>query len=253
MIDIHAHILPGIDDGAEDMYDTLEMAKMAVECGVTAMVATPHCNLPGLFDNYFSDAYVKLYQDCVKALQDEQIPLKLYPGVEVYATHDLPDLLVNQKIMPLNQSRYVLLEFAFDEDPDFASDLLKRVSAVGAKPVIAHAERYEFIQDYPQIAYLWRKRGYVIQVNKGSFLGRFGRGAQKSAQLMLSHNLVSVVASDAHSPFQRTPYLLDAYEAVSEKYSRKIAELLFQYNPARICNNQPILKLDPISFTDYEG
>ena len=77
MIDIHSHILPGIDDGAEDMYETLEMAKMAVESGVTAMVATPHCNLPGLYDNYFSDAYVRLYQDCVRALKEERIPLTL--------------------------------------------------------------------------------------------------------------------------------------------------------------------------------
>ena len=253
MIDIHAHILPGIDDGAEDMYDTLEMARMAVESGVTAIVATPHCNLPGLFDNYFCDAYVKLYQNCVKALEEEKIPLKLYPGVEAYATHDLPNLLVDRKIMPLNQSRYVLMEFAFDEDPDFAMDLLRRVTEVGAKPVIAHAERYEFIQEYPHIAYQWRRKGYVIQVNKGSFLGRFGRSAQKSAYQMLNHNLVSVVASDAHSPFQRTPVLAEAYEAVCEKYSKKNADFLFQINPSRICKNQPILRLEPIPFTGYEG
>ncbi len=252
MIDIHSHILPGIDDGAEDMYETLEMAKMAVESGVTAMVATPHCNLPGLYDNYFSDAYVRLYQDCVRALKEEQIPLVLYPGVEVYATHDLPEMIVDHKVMPLNQSRYILMEFAFDEDPDFASLLLQRVSAVGARPVIAHAERYEFIQDYPQIAYQWRKRGYIIQVNKGSILGRFGRNALRCAQQMLSHNLVSVMASDAHSPFRRTPYLQDAYEVVCEQYSKKIADLLFQHNPARICKNQPILRLEPIPFSDYE-
>ena len=118
MIDIHAHILPGIDDGAEDIYDTLEMARMAVDSGVKAMVATPHCNLPGLFDNYFSDAYVKVFQDSVQALAREKIPLRLYPGMEAFATDNLPDLLVDGKIMPLNQSRYVLVEFSFDEYPD---------------------------------------------------------------------------------------------------------------------------------------
>ena len=111
---------------------------------------------------------------------------------------------------------------------------------------------YEFIQDYPQIAYQWRKRGYIIQVNKGSILGRFGRNALRCAQQMLSHNLVSVMASDAHSPFRRTPYLQDAYEVVCEQYSKKIADLLFQHNPARICKNQPILRLEPIPFDDYE-
>lgn len=249
MIDIHSHILPGIDDGAEDMYETLEMAKMAVESGVTAMVATPHCNLPGLYDNYFSDAYVRLYQDCVRALKEEQIPLVLYPGVEVYATHDLPEMIVDHKVMPLNQSRYILMEFAFDEDPDFASLLLQRVSAVGARPVIAHAERYEFIQDYPQIAYRWFRKGYVIQANKGSFLGRFGGGPKRAADSLLRHNLISVIASDAHSPLQRTPYMMDVYEELSREYSENHLDVLFQYNPARICDNREILRLEPIPYS----
>ena len=91
--------------------------------------------------------------------------------MEVFSTEDLPELIVNHKIMPLNQSRYILMEFAFDEDPEFADSILKRAEEVGARPVIAHAERYEFIQDYPQIAYRWFRKGYVIQANKGSFSG----------------------------------------------------------------------------------
>lgn len=80
MIDIHTHILPGIDDGAEDIYDTLEMARMAADIGVTTMVATPHCNLPGIFGNYFGDAYIKVYQSAVRAIQKEKIPIRLCPG-----------------------------------------------------------------------------------------------------------------------------------------------------------------------------
>lgn len=252
MIDIHAHILPGIDDGAEDMYDTLEMARMAADSGVDKIIATPHCNIPGMYGNYFGREYIDRYESVVRAVRKEKIPIEILPGMEVFSTEDLPELIVNHKIMPLNQSRYILMEFAFDEDPEFADSILKRVEEVGARPVIAHAERYEFIQDYPQIAYQWRKRGYIIQVNKGSILGRFGRNALRCAQQMLSHNLVSVMASDAHSPFRRTPYLQDAYEVVCEQYSKKIADLLFQHNPARICKNQPILRLEPIPFSDYE-
>lgn len=252
MIDIHAHILPGIDDGAEDMYDTLEMARMAADSGVDRIIATPHCNIPGMYGNYFGREYIDRYESVVRAVRKEKIPIEILPGMEVFSTEDLSELIVNHKIMPLNQSRYILMEFAFDEDPEFADSILKRVEEVGARPVIAHAERYEFIQDYPQIAYQWRKRGYIIQVNKGSILGRFGRNALRCAQQMLSHNLVSVMASDAHSPFRRTPYLQDAYEVVCEQYSKKIADLLFQHNPARICKNQPILRLEPIPFSDYE-
>ena len=171
MIDIHAHILPGIDDGAEDTYDTLEMARMAADSGVNRIIATPHCNIPGMYGNYFGREYIDRYESVVRAVRKEKIPIEILPGMEVFSTEDLPELIVNQKIMPLNQSRYILMEFAFDEDPEFAEAILKRVKEVGARPVIAHAERYEFIQDYPQIAYRWFRKGYVIQANKGSFLG----------------------------------------------------------------------------------
>lgn len=165
MIDIHAHILPGIDDGAEDMYDTLEMARMAADSGVDKIIATPHCNIPGMYGNYFGREYIDRYESVVRAVR-KKIPIEILPGMEVFSTEDLPELIVNHKIMPLNQSRYILMEFAFDEDPEFAEAILKRVEEVGARPVIAHAERYEFIQDYPQIAYRWFRKGYVIQANK---------------------------------------------------------------------------------------
>ena len=84
MIDIHAHILPGIDDGAVDMEETLEMARMAVDSGVTAMVATPHCNVPGIFNNYYDEEYIKVFNETEKALKREGIPLKLYQGMEVF-------------------------------------------------------------------------------------------------------------------------------------------------------------------------
>lgn len=173
----------------------------------------------------------------------------ILPGMEVFSTEDLPELIVNHKIMPLNQSRYILMEFAFDEDPEFADSILKRVEEVGARPVIAHAERYEFIQDYPQIAYRWFRKGYVIQANKGSFLGRFGGGPKRAADSLLRHNLISVIASDAHSPLQRTPYMLDAYEELSREYSENHLDVLFQYNPARICDNREILRLEPVPYS----
>ena len=141
------------------------------------------------------------------------------------------------------------MEFAFDEDPEFADSILKRVEEVGARPVIAHAERYEFIQDYPQIAYRWFRKGYVIQANKGSFLGRFGGGPKRAADSLLRHNLISVIASDAHSPLQRTLYMMDVYEELSREYSENHLDVLFQYNPARICDNREILRLEPVPYS----
>ena len=159
MIDIHTHIIPGIDDGAEEIYDTLEMVKLAVKSGTKGIVATPHCNIPGIYENYFDKYYVEQFQKAVKAVKKLGLPVNIYPGMEAFATEELPDLIVNGKIMPINQSRYVLVEFPFDADPDYAFYLLKQMKKIGAIPVVAHPERYEFVQDNPQVAYEWQKRG----------------------------------------------------------------------------------------------
>lgn len=250
MIDIHAHILPGLDDGAMDIYDTLEMAQMAAKSKVHTIIATPHCNAPGMYDNYFGEAYIEAFQKAVKAVRDEQIPVRICPGMEAFATYDLPELIVNKKIMPLNQSKYILVEFAFDEEPEYASDLLDRVKKVGAKPVVAHAERYKFMQSNPQIAYEWRKNGYQIQCNKASFSGKFGSRAKETAHSLMEHKLVSVIASDAHGSKYRTPNMLNEYRSLREKYSEKYLQLLFEENPRRICENRPVLRFDLIPFQE---
>lgn len=252
MIDIHTHILPGIDDGAVDIFDTIEMVRMAAASGVKAIVATPHCNIPGMFDNYFGKQYIERYTMATEAVKKEGIPVKILPGMEVFATEDLPDLITAGKIMPINQSRYILVEFPFDVEPEVVFDILKRMKAVGAIPVVAHAERYHFVQDNPHFCYQMRKRSYAIQVNKGSFEGRFGKLARKTAYRMLSHNMISVIASDAHGYRERTPYLKTAYEKLVEERSAKYMDVLFKHNPARICENKPLLKLEPIPFSKYE-
>lgn len=242
MIDLHMHILPGLDDGAEDPYDSVEMAQMAISSGTDIIVATPHCNNPRGYVNFFSERYVEVFEETKALFQKERLPIRLLPGMEAFATWDLPELLVNGKVMTLNQSRYLLMEFDFGEDPDFAYAVLDRVEAVGAKPVIAHVERYDFIQDHPQIIYEWREKGYIIQVNKGSFDGRFGRRARHCAYSLMDHGLVNVIASDAHSAVSRTPYMKDTYRMLRDEYPEKYLQVLFEENPRRICMDRPILK-----------
>ena len=100
MIDLHSHILPGLDDGAQDIYDTLEMVQLAARSGITAMVATPHCNIPGRYENYFDDRYVKTIEQVRAAVHAEHLPVQILPGVEAFATPDLPELIGQGKIMP---------------------------------------------------------------------------------------------------------------------------------------------------------
>lgn len=244
MIDIHTHILPGVDDGASDIQDTLEMVRMAADIGVTAMIATPHCNIPGGYRNYLNEEYKERFLRTEEAVRRAKIPVQILPGAEVFATYDLAQLIREGQILTLNGSRYLLIEFDFGEDPAFADDVLEQVADIGICPVIAHAERYEFVQEIPQIVYEWQKKGYVVQVNKGSIMGRFGHRAQLSAKRMLDEYLVSVIASDAHSPKRRTPYLLDAYEELKRTYSKKYLQALFEENPRRICENKRMIRFE---------
>ena len=163
---------------------------------------------------------------------------------------ELPRLLTEGKIFPVNRTRYVLMEFDFGEDPDFADEILRQVKEVRAIPLIAHAERYEFVQDDPEIVYWWKKKRYEVQVNKGSFLGRFGEDARRAAFELLNHNLVTAVASDAHSPVRRTTCMADAYEYLAEEYPTDYLDLLFDKNPRNICNGLEPVRLRRIPFEE---
>lgn len=244
MIDIHAHILPGLDDGAEDMYETLEMAKMAVDSGLTAVVATPHCNIPGMYDNYFGKEYVHTFRRTQQRLEEEGIPLTLCMGMEVFVTPDVNKLAAEKKIITLNGSRYMLVEFDFGEEAGYVQEMLEKIKACGIYPIIAHPERYGLVQKRPELVYQWCKQGYLVQVNKGSLLGRFGRRAQATARKLLSHNLVTTIASDAHGFFERTPWMLEVYDKLSGKYPEKYLKVLFEENPKRICQNQPTIRFE---------
>ena len=107
MIDIHTHILPGLDDGAADIYDSIEMAALAHEYGTKAIVATPHCNIPGIYGNYFGKEYCRVFKETKEIIQREQPGLLLLAGMEVYTTEDVPELLTDGKIFPINRTRYV--------------------------------------------------------------------------------------------------------------------------------------------------
>jgi protein-tyrosine phosphatase len=193
MVDIHCHILPGVDDGADSLDSAVEMARMAVESGVDTIIATPHCNLPYDGDkNYISDALRRQFLQLRHAIRDAGLPLNIYAGCEVLCTPEVPALISGGKLLTLAGSRYLLLEFFFDEEPDYMDELLDCVARTGLVPVIAHPERYEAIQRAPYLVERWFRAGYVIQLNKGSILGRLGRRAAeifKELELKGAHNI----------------------------------------------------------------
>ena len=194
MIDLHTHILPGVDDGAPDLETSVLMAAVAAESGVTHLVATPHSNQRGAFENYASQALQVRFDCLCAAVREAGIPLELSLGMEIFGTGDVPQLLREGRLLTINGGRYLLIEFGFHEDPLRIERLLDQLLAAGYWPVVAHAERYYVLQRMPNYLYDWVNRGVVLQVNKGSLFGRFGRGAQALARAMLTHGLVGCIA-----------------------------------------------------------
>ena len=245
MIDIHAHILPGLDDGAPDIDTALAMAEIAVESGVTTIVATPHCNMPGRFKNYWSFQLQREFELFQQALQTSGIALSIYPGMEVFGTPDTPDLLRAGKLTTLGESRYLLIEFPFYGYAQQATEILDALISMRYRPVVAHPERYRYIQLNPELLNLWVRMGCLIQLNKGSILGRFGRSVQTLALSMLDRNFAVAVASDAHSDMVRTTWMRDVWDFLCEAYSETAARLLLEDNPQRILKNVDILFQSP--------
>ena len=240
MIDLHTHILPGVDDGAPDLETSVLMAAVAAESGVTHLVATPHSNQRGAFENYASPALQVRFDCLCAAVREAGIPLELSLGMEIFGTGDVLQLLHDGRLLTLGGGRYLLIEFGFHEDPLRIERLLDALLADGYWPVVAHPERYYGLQRMPNYLFDWANRGIVLQVNKGSLFGRFGRGAQALAAAMLERGLVGCVASDAHGPDVRTPDLAGAWDYLAERYSEELARCLLEDNPGRILRSEPL-------------
>lgn len=239
MIDLHSHILPGLDDGAQTLQDSLAMARMAVDSGITTVVATPHCANDRHREVYESWQFLR------EALQECEIPLQLLLGMEIFGTPDTARMLRDGQLYTLNGSRYPLVEFAFHSDGEEETAILEAICGAGFRPIVAHPERYSYIQQAPQILNSWYSMGCLFQLNRGSLMGRFGRRVQYTAVTLLERGFVTVIASDAHSYRVRTPWLQDIRKVLTQEISEDCARLLLRDNPNRIIHNEIIQPVEP--------
>ncbi len=237
MIDLHCHILPRVDDGAQNLTEAVAMAKLAVNSGVTAVAATPHCVDGG------SAAIREQVLLLREALEEMEIPLRLYMGMEIFGTENTARLLRAGKLMTLNNSQYPLIEFDFQGTGMRETRILQDVLEAGFIPVVAHPERYSYAQERLELMNRWTEMGCLMQVNRGSLFGRFGAGARELGLELVRRGFASAVASDAHSPRARTPWMQDVQELIGREVSLVAAEYLLNRNPKKILKNQP---LDPV-------
>jgi len=243
MIDLHCHILPGIDDGAKTIDETLEMARIAVKEGIHHIIATPHYIQ---YSDYLGKQDVEKLVDEVNLIfRKEQIPLTVSAGHEVYMTPDLPKLVEQKEVSTLNNSQYILVEFPMNDIPMYAEDIFYELRLMGLTPILAHPERYPMIMENPNLLLKFLKLGVLCQTNVGSIRGFFGERVQKTAIQLIEHNMIHFIATDAHTPRNRAPKLQKALEEIT-KISGEKAKELFIENPMKVYNNEVIEVTSPI-------
>ncbi|WP_173918688.1 tyrosine-protein phosphatase [Halobacillus sp. Marseille-Q1614] len=243
MIDIHSHILPGIDDGPQSMEDSIELAKAAVEQGIDTIVATPHHN-NGSYNNYRSDILLQ-----VKALNEQlklrRIDLSVLPGQETRIYGEMVEGIHKGEILAINNTTpYVFVELPRDHVPQYIHTLIFNMQVEGYQPIIVHPERNEQIQENPNLLYTLVKNGAFSQVTAGSLCGKFGRDAKKIAHQLIDHNLTHVLASDVHFTKKRRFYLQEAYNMIRKQHGTEAYYALME-NAQAVIEGEPLISDPP--------
>ena len=234
MIDVHCHILPNVDDGANSSVVSRRLLLKAINEGITDICFTPHFSR---IDNY---VYKK--KDLVNKFEEfkslnSDLNINMYLGNELMINSDLDELLNNEELLTINNSKYILVEFPFDKYKEDYDEYLYNLSLSGYKIIIAHPERYEYVINDPKFINRWTDNNYYLQVNQSSFNDRQRRNIIFT---LLEQGKVSLAASDAHNE-HRPITLVDAYNLVSKKFNQELAELLFNTNPYNILNDLDVI------------
>lgn len=223
-IDMHSHILPGMDDGSRSMGQTLRMMEIAVSEGITTMIATPH-NMPGKGCPPGSVVRRKV-DELRQTVEQEGIPMEIAVGTEYYYREEVLDILENGDAVTLGNSDCVLVEFEPMAERTYIRNALRNILGLGYTPVIAHVERYAKLMEDISVLYDMKKNGILVQVNAMSVTGDNGRQTRKDVRELLKKGLVDFVSTDAHSDGRRAPYMEKCADVLYKKYGTEYAERL---------------------------
>lgn len=243
MIDIHSHILPGFDDGAKNEEDFLKMARMAVDDGITCMVATPHHRN----HSYMSSKTTIMANvgEVNQLLELHHIPLKILPGQEIYVYDQLLEDVNNDEILCLNDtSKYMLLELPMSI-PKYIDHVIYDLLLEGIIPIVPHPERNVTIMSDPNSLYQLVRMGALVQMNATSLTGTYGKRIKNVCYQLLEHHLVHFIATDAHDTKRRIPRLSNAYKRL-EKFGGKSYADQMKENAEKVIRGERIIVEEPI-------
>jgi protein-tyrosine phosphatase len=219
MIDLHCHILPGVDDGAKTIEDSLDMARLAVEEGITHILATPHHKNRN-WNNEKTDV-IQLVNQLQKEIDQAGIELTIFPGQEVRIYGEILQDIKEDKILFIDEQRqYLLIEFPTSNIPTYTERLFYDLLSEGITPIVVHPERNREILEHPNRLKTLVDKGALAQLTAASYTGGFGKQIQKLSEQLVEANLVHFIASDAHNIGNRAFHMQEAFDKLRKEFGR---------------------------------
>jgi protein-tyrosine phosphatase len=250
MVDLHNHILPGIDDGAKDMEETLKMGKIAEAEGFSKIIATPHY-IEGEF-TLEKEQFLSIINTVNEHFAKNTVNIEVLPGLEVYLSPDLPSKLKKGEIHTLNNTPYVLVEFPMSSVPIYTEDILYEMRLLGYKPVIAHPERYIKIMKDPDYLRGLVEQGNYVQINSLSIIGVLGKKTKQTAEILLKHKMVHFIGTDAHTSRIRSPRIKEALEQMRKWVGDEYVEEIIN-NGRALIRGEEITIPQPLTYKPGRG
>ncbi|WP_353949003.1 CpsB/CapC family capsule biosynthesis tyrosine phosphatase [Sporolactobacillus sp. Y61] len=248
MIDIHCHILPGIDDGAADEQVSLAMARQAVAEGITQIVATPH-HRNRHWDNP-KPSIINMVKTLNQFFEQNQIGLTVLPGQEPRIFGEMADPDSEAELVTVNDNKkYILVEFPTHHVPRYAQQLFFDLQVKSITPVIVHPERNQEIFEHPEILYNFITDGALSQVTASSLIGKEGKKVKKRTLQFIENNLSQFVASDAHNVTTRPFYMQEAFIELKKQFGRELAHT-FRENVELLINGELVNRAEPVEIKE---
>lgn len=251
MLDIHSHILPDVDDGARDMDESIEMARIYLDNGIDRVIATPHY-IEGA-ENSDRDENLKILERLREALYDNGLNLDVCLGNEVYLTMDIINYLEEGKISTLNDSRYILIELPMLDMPLYTGELIYELLLKGYIPIIAHPERNAKIIDNPNLLYEFIMQGALAQVNLPSIEGKYGSRIRDTGEILLKHKMIHFVGTDAHSQSRRSPHVKNSLKILKGLVGEKTYDQITYSNGLKVMNDEEITPQAPKEYIEEKS
>ena len=238
MFDLHCHILPDLDDGSKDMQESVAMLQLARCSGSKGIVATPH-----VIEGKWLPPWSEILARCAEvneAARKNDIALTVYPGAEVGMNWDILENITEPGPYCLNGGNHMLVELPAFEIPRYTEEFFFTLQTKGITPIVAHPERQSELIRRPEIISDWLQKGILVQINGPSLTGRFGQKVKDMAELLLTHNMVHCIGSDAHGVRSRKPELFAVKERIKALAGEETAQRLLLDNPQLILHGEEI-------------